>query len=433
MITERTKAILLFTSYLSKDMDRNNKPLSLTEWNKLVRWLKAKDANPEAFLSESSSALLDAWNDQTISRNRLSGLLERKTALAIALDKWTRAGVWVISRSDYVFPKKLKEKLKELAPNILFGIGDQNLLEKQYLAVVGSRNADEPDLLVAGNIGRQVTKQRYGIVSGGAKGIDEAAMVSALETGGSCLGVLADSLIRKSTASIYRTHIIKRNLVLISPYNPEAGFNAGNAMGRNKLIYALAEGSVVVISDVKGGTWEGAKENLRNNWTPLWVCPSSEKGNKEIIKLGGHLLPDLTEIDVKLLVNPGSLKTVENTLFTTPSISAEKQFLYSQTIVNKPGPTTLHLDTNADSIKPISIKLSEMMSFDFFLFKWFDRFQYSPVSKTELGESLQLHLKQVEIWLELALNKGYALNKRKGNGQSWVLKQEVKFLSTGAK
>ena len=45
-------------------------------------------------------------------------------------------------------------------------------------------------------------------------------------------------------------------LVLASPYDPSAGFNVGNAMQRNKFIYALADAALVVNSDLnRGGTW----------------------------------------------------------------------------------------------------------------------------------------------------------------------------------
>ncbi|HRR34848.1 MAG TPA: hypothetical protein P5026_12155, partial [Kiritimatiellia bacterium] len=48
------------------------------------------------------------------------------------------------------------------------------------------------------------------------------------------------------------------------PYYPEAGFSVGTTMGRNKLIYALADYGLVVSADFKkGGTWEGAQEELR--------------------------------------------------------------------------------------------------------------------------------------------------------------------------
>jgi len=65
--------------------------------------------------------------------------------------------------------------------------------------------------------------------------------------------------------------------VLISPYDPSAGFNVGNAMQRNKLIYALADASLVVSSDLnKGGTWTGAVEQLdKLKFVPVYVRSTS--------------------------------------------------------------------------------------------------------------------------------------------------------------
>ena len=69
-------------------------------------------------------------------------------------------------------------------------------------------------------------------------------------------------------------------LVLISPYDPSAGFNVGHAMQRNKLIYALADAALVVSSDYeKGGTWAGAVEQLEKlRLVPVYVRSNGETG-----------------------------------------------------------------------------------------------------------------------------------------------------------
>jgi len=84
--------------------------------------------------------------------------------------------------------------------------------------------------------------------------------------------------------------------VLVSPFYPEAGFNVGNAMSRNKYIYSLADAAVVVTSAVgSGGTWSGAIENLRRRWVPLWVRPSADEmsGNTALMRQGARALAAL--------------------------------------------------------------------------------------------------------------------------------------------
>jgi len=88
----------------------------------------------------------------------------------------------------------------------------------------------------------------------------------------------------------HRRLLMDGQLVLVSPYDPGAGFNVGNAMQRNKLIYALADAALVVNSDFeKGGTWAGAVEQLgKLKFVPLFVRSTGSASIDRERKHGPH-------------------------------------------------------------------------------------------------------------------------------------------------
>jgi DNA processing protein len=73
--------------------------------------------------------------------------------------------------------------------------------------VVGSRDVDDALVEYTESIGRLTAKARKTLVSGGARGIDQAAMRGALEAGGMVSGVLADSLERSAMNREHRRAI----------------------------------------------------------------------------------------------------------------------------------------------------------------------------------------------------------------------------------
>ena len=140
--------------------------------------------------------------------------------------------------------------------------------------------------------------------------------------GGKAAGVLADSLKRSVLNRDHRNYLRDDRLVLLSPYDPQAGFNIGNAMQRNKLIYALADAALVVQSDYgKGGTWAGAIEQLdRFRLVPVYILPNDQQDAAGISREKGALTwPGPTtpeDFDEALAVRISSSDT-EQLSFTT--------------------------------------------------------------------------------------------------------------------
>jgi predicted Rossmann fold nucleotide-binding protein DprA/Smf involved in DNA uptake len=162
--------------------------------------------------------------------------------------------------------------------------------------VVGSRHVDGELIEFTENVGRLAAKSNQVLISGGAKGIDQASMRGALMADGVVVGIMADSLERAALAHDNREPLMDHKLLLVSPYDPAAGFNVGNAMQRNKLIYALADAALVVTADFeKGGTWAGAIEQLeRFHFVPVFVRNGANagKGISALLQRGARPWPN---------------------------------------------------------------------------------------------------------------------------------------------
>lgn len=88
----------------------------------------------------------------------------------------------------------------------------------------------------------------------------------------------------------------KYKLIYVAPerFSPNAGFTVGAAMGRNRLIYCLADYAIVVASEAeKGGTWAGATEALKAGWLPIYVLqhPKMPDGNRQLLQRGAQPFP----------------------------------------------------------------------------------------------------------------------------------------------
>ncbi|NBB79284.1 MAG: DNA-processing protein DprA [Verrucomicrobia bacterium] len=300
-VSDNTKAILLLTAPLivSKQAEPS-KILSLKSYNLLARALHAMGFQPKDLLGAESPEILSKL-PSSLDGTNLENLLNRGFLLGQALDEWKRRSIWVVSRADPSYPRRLKSKLREQSPAVIYGCGDKNLLEKGGLAVVGSRKISEALKDYTENVGALAAEAGVQILSGAARGIDSSAMGGALNHGGSVIGVMADSLGRAALAKSNRDAFQEGRLVLISAYDPSAGFNVGHAMQRNKAIYALADAGLVVTSDFnKGGTWAGAIEQLeRLHYAPVFIRNGDEsgQGSRALLQRGGQTWPEPRTVD----------------------------------------------------------------------------------------------------------------------------------------
>ena len=403
-LSPNTQAILLLTAPLiAGRSDSSSDVLTQSEYKQLARFLRDRQRQPSDLLAPNAADLLQECHPLSDS-DRLKRLLGRGFLLAQVVERWHARAIWVVSRADGEYPKRLKTRLKDDSPPLLYGCGAAAILDAGGLAVVGSRNADDVLLEYAEDIGRLAAKAGCAVVSGGARGIDQAAMRGALGAGGKVAGVSADSLERAALDREYRDFFMARQLVLVSPYDPAAGFHVGHAMQRNKLIYALADAALIVSSDYeKGGTWMGATEQLdRLHFVPVYVRSNGDpgKGLEALRRRGALLWPNpSTRADlVELLgarVNPESQAPDRDQLplptVKERALQSETQSEITQTDLLQPSPVIVPMTPAEELFAAVRSLLQRMQA---------------PKTDAEVALELGVSKSQAKAWLQRLVTEG---------------------------
>ncbi|MCW5941469.1 MAG: DNA-protecting protein DprA [Fimbriimonadaceae bacterium] len=284
----KTLLIAALTSHLVADAP----PLSAKVWRALEPLVEAGE--PVEALLEYANTHLGEPEDGPVSVR-----LGNATAYADALEVLAEQGVTALIRSDADYPIRLVDRLGPKAPPLLFAGGSLSLLRGDGVGIVGSRDVDEGGSDFAAQVARTVAARGASVISGGARGVDSVAMRAALEAGGSVVAYMADSMGKGLRSPTMRDALEEGRLCLTSPFSPSAGFSVGNAMGRNKLIYAHGLATVVVASaEGEGGTWAGAIEAVQLGLTPVLVREADEvpPGNRALLRKGCHGLREAEDL-----------------------------------------------------------------------------------------------------------------------------------------
>lgn len=271
------------------------RPLKASEYWSLLE----KVADPARLLGLGVAAVEAEAGVTAAEAARIARLLDVAPGLAFRLDELHQGGIRLVAAVDADYPARLGERLGSGAPPVLYVAGDIGLARGPLLGVVSSRDVRPAGAASAAEAARAAAAHRSGVVSGGAKGVDQIAMRAALGAGAPVVGVLADSLVRGTRDPEARRAISSGQMCLCTPYPPTTGFTVANAMGRNKVIYALSAATLVVAADVdRGATWAGAVEALRRRTTPVlaWQGPGCADGNQQLIGRGAWPVGTVAEL-----------------------------------------------------------------------------------------------------------------------------------------
>jgi len=212
---------------------------------------------------------------------------------AFLAEKLIDQGIEIVHVMEkYAYPKVLKENLKKDAPIVIYTKGNADLLNKNSVAIVGSRNGSNKSLNFTDIIAKNAVARKSVIVSGFAKGIDKQALESALKYKGQSIIVLPQG-IETYTTKTYYPAIVGGDVLIISSYHPKAPWSVGLAMDRNKIIYGLANEIYAAESGNTGGTWEGVLDGIkRGRKVFVRVAAADEKNANNLLISKGAIPVD---------------------------------------------------------------------------------------------------------------------------------------------
>src|SRR6266581_3533970 len=262
----------------------------------VVTWCQQLGRTLQEFFAADSQVWSDTCHLSAPVVEKLEQARAKLVGQAFLVEQLSHDHIHLLTVLDDNYPHLLKSSLKrDQTPPVLFYAGDLCILERQTIAIIGSRNAGEESLAFTRAVSSYLAEHGSNVISGNARGVDRTAYEGATSTEG-CTTVVLPHGIRKLSGVQWRALLAKietGKVLLLSQFHPDAKWVVSRAMERNKVVTGLAQIVIVAESDTEGGTWAGATGALRQN-RPLYVrqadTPSALPGNKALIELGGRPL-----------------------------------------------------------------------------------------------------------------------------------------------
>jgi DNA processing protein len=158
----------------------------------------------------------------------------------------------------------------------VFCVGEIELAKRKCVAIVGSRKVSEDGARRAGRLARELCAAGVVVVSGLAEGVDTAAHMGALQSGGRTIAVIGTPLNKAYPAANARLQeTIYREHLLVSPFEPGAQVFKSNFPTRNKFMAALSDATVIIeASDTSGSLHQAAECQPSRLNRPLFIARS---------------------------------------------------------------------------------------------------------------------------------------------------------------
>src|SRR5918993_1746703 len=273
---------------------------------------------PEAIFDAGLSTLLRSMPEPLARVLAQPPSTEARSAID-ATEHWlvTASDHALLTLEDATYPQALLATSDP--PLVLFAIGRIELLNRQSLAIVGSRNATRQGGENAQLFARSLAQSGITVVSGLALGIDAAAHRGALaaDSDASTIAVVGTGVDVTYPASnrTLTTDIRKRGLV-ISEFPLRTPAIAHNFPRRNRIIAGMTRGTLVVEAALRSGSLITARL-AADNGREVFAVPGSihsplSKGCHRLIRDGAKLVESAQDVLEEIGVASRGAANAEN-------------------------------------------------------------------------------------------------------------------------
>ncbi len=261
----------------------------------------------------SASAALEALPEFAKYGSRVTARsIPPAAAIEAELEKAAAAGMTLCAAHEQGYPPLLAQI--EAPPPLLYLKGQANIWERPPVAIVGSRNASGAGLKFAAQIGADLGRIGYLVVSGLARGIDGTAHRAAL-TSGTCAVLPGglDAIYPPEHAGLAAD--ITQNGALISECPPGFIARSQDFPRRNRIISGASLGVVVVEAAERSGSLITARlageQNREVFAAPGHPLEPRAAGSNRLIKEGATFTTCAGDVDDALRTVLNAWKNVQ--------------------------------------------------------------------------------------------------------------------------
>ncbi len=209
-------------------------------------------------------------------------------AAEAACQHFAQRGIDIVTWEHPDYPPNLL--LCDDAPPALFVQGKLKAADSRAVAIVGTRSPRPESAELAHQLGLELARRSWTIVSGLALGIDAAAHRGALEAGGRTLAVLGCGVLRMyPPANLSLAESILKQGAVLSEFHPDTGVNAQNLIARNRITSGLSRAVIVVQSGEDSGSMSTARRAAQQGRAVLAVT-GGDQGCDALLANGAEAL-----------------------------------------------------------------------------------------------------------------------------------------------